>query len=178
LGKGEMKVMSGHLLNGLEGLGYSLIRHRVSPLGYAVITWASGCCTTCWPVFISTTSSNLEGVKVEDLLDKGLWFLCCLSFQVGEGDPELGAYGLSPVPSVWAPSHYELPPDSHLLERPVCVAVFMPTAPMRRSGVSRPPGGKKGRRALVVALCALPFLLEGVHFSLDAEWGRITLACF
>jgi hypothetical protein len=43
------------------------------------------------------------------LLDKGFGFLCGLSVQVGEGDPELGAYRLSPVPSVWAPSRYGLP---------------------------------------------------------------------
>jgi len=43
---------------------------------------------------------------------------------VGEGDPELEAYRFSPVPSVWAPSRYGLPPDSHLLERPVCVVRF------------------------------------------------------
>jgi hypothetical protein len=52
LGKGEMKVMSGHLLNGLEGLGYSWIRHRVVPYAYAVMSWASGCGITCWPVFV------------------------------------------------------------------------------------------------------------------------------
>ena len=34
-----------------------------------------------------------------------------------------------------------------------------------------------GREIPVVAVSALPFLLEGVHFSLDAEWSRITLAC-
>jgi hypothetical protein len=117
--------------------------------------WASGCGITCWPVFVSTRRSTSEGIKVEDLPAKGFRVLCCPSLQVGEGDPELGAYRFSPVPSVWAPSRYGLPPDSHLLERPVCGAVFMPTAPMRGSGGSRPPGGKKGRRTLVVAALRL-----------------------
>ena len=74
------------------------------------------------------------------------------------------------------PSRYGLPRKFQPLERPVCVAVFMPIAPKRSSGVSRPHGSKKGRWTPEVAIETLPFLLEGVHFSLDAERLRITLA--
>ena len=138
------------------------------------MTWASRCGDTDWPVFVWTLRSSFLQIKTFRLCPspKGFLFLFCLSVQVGEGGSELGAYRFSPVPTVWAPSRYKLPPDSQPLERPVCCAVFMPTLPIRRTKVSRPPGSKKGRKARVVAGRTPSFLLEGVHFSLDAKSAR------